>query len=153
MKSIFLSLGFVLFTSIIAQAYPLVPNPQLAQGDLCNRQNPDYETDRYKAKIPYCRRNVESDLKRKLYDLYKVPVKCRDRYTIDHIIPLSIGGNNSPKNLWPEHKDVKATRPYLEEEVFGEVRDGTMTQNEAVEIILKEKTTPRHARSGSSDCD
>jgi hypothetical protein len=148
-----LSFGFIFFTSIVSQAFPLTPNPALATGHLCNRQNPDYETDRYSQKIPYCVRNVETDLKNHLYDLYKVPVKCRDRYTIDHIIPLSIGGDNSAQNLWPEHKNVKATRPYLEEEVFGEVRDGRMQQKEAIAIILKEKTTLQRAAHGKSECD
>lgn len=154
MKSIVLILGFVLFTSTMAQAsFPLVPNPQIAQGSLCNRQNPDYETDRYKQKIPYCRRNVESELKSHLYDLYNIPEKCRNRYTIDHIIPLSIGGDNSAQNLWPEHKNVKATRPYLEEEVFIDVKEGHMLQKDAVALILKEKTTPRRPQSGRSECD
>jgi len=156
MKSVLL--GFILFTSLLitsheSQAYPLVPNPAWAQGSLCNKQNPDYETDRYTQKIPYCRRNVESDLKRKLYDLYKIPEHCRNRYTIDHIIPLSIGGDNSEQNLWPEHHNVKQTRPYLEEEVFSDVRDGNMTQAEAVEIILKTKRVPVQPKRGYNDCD
>jgi hypothetical protein len=148
-----LSVGFVFCTSFMAQAYPLVPNPQIATGHLCNRQNPDYGGDRYKEKIPYCLRNVDDSLKSHLYDLYKVPVNCRGRYTIDHIIPLSIGGDNSPQNLWPEHKKVKATRPYLEEQVFTEVSEGSMLQKDAIAIILKEKTTPRPPTPGSSPCD
>lgn len=156
MKSVLL--GFILFTSLHltidqAQAYPLVPNPEWAQGSLCNRQNPDYETDRYKAKVPYCRRNVDSDLKRRLYDRYEIPENCRGRYTIDHIIPLSIGGDNSPQNLWPEHQNVKATRPYLEEEVFVAVRDGDMTQAEAIELILKTKRVPVKPKRGNHECD
>lgn len=156
MKSVLL--GFILFTSLQltshdSQAYPLVPNPALAQGSLCNKQNPDYETDRYTQKIPYCRRNVESDLKRKLYDLYKIPEQCRNRYTIDHIIPLSIGGDNTEQNLWPEHRNVKNTRPYLEEEVFVAVKDGDMTQTEAIEIILRTKRVPVQPKRGNGPCD
>lgn len=146
--------AFLLLTSITVNAsIPLIPNEKWAQGSLCTRQHGDYETDRYSQKIPYCKRNVDSTLKQKLYDLYQVPEKCRSRYTIDHIIPLSIGGDNSPENLWPEHKDVKGTRPMLEEEIFGEVRDGHMTQKEAIQIILKEKFTPKRPKNGMSDCD
>ena len=154
MKSIAI-LGFTLSLLFTFQtiAFPLVPNPAWAQGSLCTRQHNDYETDRYSQKIAYCKRNVESNLKRELYDLYKIPEGCRHRYTIDHIIPLSIGGDNRPENLWPEHKNVKATRATLEEEVFIEVRDGDMTQKEAVALILKEKTTPKNIKRGNSHCD
>ena len=152
MKSILLGL-FLLTITLQSQAYPLVPNPEWAQGSLCNKQNPDYETDRYTQKIAYCRRNVESDLKRELYDLYKIPEKCRNRYTIDHIIPLSIGGDNSPENLWPEHQNVKQTRPYLEEEVFIAVRENLMKQKDAIDMILKTKRVPVQPKKGSSDCD
>lgn len=153
MKSILLGLILISSFTVQTQAYPLVPNPKWAQGHLCDRSNPDYETDRYSQKIPYCRRNVESDLKQKLYDLYNIPENCRNRFTIDHIIPLSIGGDNSPENLWPEHKNVKATRPMLEEEIFGEVRDGRMSQEEAVQRILAVKRVPVQPKKGYSNCD
>ncbi|MES2768622.1 MAG: HNH endonuclease signature motif containing protein [Bdellovibrionota bacterium] len=152
MKSILLGL-FLLTITLQSQAYPLVPNPAWAQGSLCNKQNPDYQTDRYAQKIPYCKRNVEWELKQELYDLYKVPEKCRGQYTIDHIIPLSIGGDNTAKNLWPEHKNIKATRLYLEEEVFMAVRDNQMSQKDAIALILKTKKTPVQLKKGNSDCD
>lgn len=152
MKSILLVAAIVLST-VIANAIPLIPNEDWAQGSLCNRKNSDYETDRYDQKIPYCKRNVASSLKAELYDKYGIPEGCRDRYTIDHIIPLSIGGDNTPENLWPEHKAIKALRPFLEEEVFVEVRDGHMKQQEAIDIILKNKFTAKKPRNGTSHCD
>lgn len=152
MKSILIAIGIVAF-SISSFSYPLIPNKEWAQGSLCNRQNPDYEVDRYSQKIPYCKRNVDSSLKRKLYDLYRIPENCRTHYTIDHIIPLSIGGDNSPQNLWPEHKKVKATRPHFEEEIFHEVKEGHMTQGQAVELVLREKFTPKPPLHKTSPCD
>ncbi len=143
----------VLFASDYAEAIPLIPNPEIAQGSLCTREHRDYERDRYSQKIPYCRRGVDSSLKRRLYDIYNIPEKCRKHYTIDHIIPLSIGGDNSPENLWPEHRRVKATRPRAEDEVFVAVRDNDMTQKEAVEWILSIKFNPVKPPSGSSPCD
>lgn len=153
MKSILL--GFILFTLFTTQtqAFPLIPNKEVAQGHLCNPQNPDYGGVRYKEKIPYCNRNVAFELKSQLYTLYKVPEKCRRNYTIDHIIPLSIGGDNSPENLWPEHKLVKQTRPMLEEQVFADLRDGRITQKEAIEIVLRVKYTPVQPHMGNSDCN
>lgn len=153
MKSILL--GFILFTLFTTQtqAFPLIPNKEVAQGHLCNRQDSDYGGDRYKEKIAYCNRNVSYELKSQLYALYKVPEKCRPSYTIDHIIPLSIGGDNSPENLWPEHKLVKQTRPLLEEQVFGQLRDGLITQKVAVETILRVKYTPVQPHMGNSACN
>lgn len=153
MKSVLLGILFFSFISITAEAIPLIPNQELAQGSLCTRKHQDYERDRYSQRIPYCRRNVDTHLKSALYDKYGIPEKCRKNYTIDHIIPLSIGGDNSPENLWPEHKRVKATRPYIEEEVFVAVRDNDMTQKEAVELILSIKFKPVKPNSGSSPCD
>lgn len=148
-------LGLVVFTlfTVQSQAFPLIPNKDWAQGHLCDRNNSDYGGDRYKEKIPYCNRNVDHELKSRLYDLYKIPEKCRSRYTIDHIIPLSIGGDNSPQNLWPEHKLVKQTRPFLEDQVFAQVRDGLITQKEAVETVLSVKFTPKQPHMNSSDCN
>ncbi len=152
MKS-FLILAFIFLFSIPSFSYPLIPNPEWAKGSLCDRQDSDYEKDRYSQKIPYCRRNVETSLKHKLYDLYQIPENCRKRYTIDHIIPLSVGGDNTPQNLWPEHVHVKATRMRFEEEIFHEVRDGNLSQKEAVEIIIKEKFTPKRPSHKITPCD
>jgi len=29
-------------------------------------------------------------------------VDLRDRYELDHLVPLELGGSNDPDNLWPE---------------------------------------------------
>lgn len=158
LSSLLLPLLFSLILPIQAFAYPLMPNPETTPGSLCTRQHSDYAGDRYKAKIPYCRRNVESELKTELYLAYGVPLECRGRYTIDHLIPLSIGGDNSSQNLWPEHRLVKATRPYLEQEVFEALRDGFITQEQAVQKIYHEKMQARQwisesAAASGDDCD
>lgn len=145
---------FLLFASLQTMAYPLNPNPQTQPGSLCNRQNPDYAGDRYPEHIAYCRRNVDSGLKKALYDAYAVPEQCRSRYTIDHLIPLSIGGDNSPENLWPEHKLVKQTRPQLEQQVFEDLRDARITQQEAINRVYYAKMQTIQVLAGSGDlCD
>lgn len=126
---------------LVALGYPLTPNAQWNPGKLCTRSSPDFTEYRYKAKIPYCARNVSDGLKARLYDRYAIPKNERGQYTIDHIIPLSIGGSNEAANLWPEHKKVKATRPDLEEEVFIAVRDSKMSQKAAVRLVLDTKFT------------
>jgi len=132
--------GIVLSLSTLALSYPLVPRQDLTYGQLCTERSPDFKNYRYAERIPYCERNVSRDRRNKIYDQYRIPNNCRNRYTIDHFIPLSIGGDNSDVNLWPEHKLVKATRPQLEQELYNSISRGRITQKQAVEIIVREKT-------------
>lgn len=134
-------------------AYPMTPDPHMTTGVLCTSADKDYTYLRYKEQIPYCRRNVSKGHKAAIYAKYGIPEKCRSRYTIDHFIPLSLGGNNSTENLWPEHKLVKATRPNLENELHMEMEKGTITQRQAVEIIAREKMNPPRAFVNTADCD
>ncbi len=123
-------------------AFPHVPNEKLTPGEFCTRQDPDYLGDAYPEKIAKCDRDVIYATKQKVYDLYSVKQSCRVNYTIDHFIPLSIGGNNEIGNLWPEHKAVKALRQNLELNLFQELRDGKISQAEAVRRIREAKTKP-----------
>ena len=140
----------ILSSSVLAFSYPLVPRPDLTTGRLCTNRNPDFEGYRYTEQIPYCERNVSREQKDKIYNLYRIPVNCRGRYTIDHFIPLSIGGDNSDANLWPEHKLVKATRPQLEQELFLALSRGRITQKNAIELIVREKTKLQRQRNSTS---
>lgn len=150
---------FVLLTAIVTimplkgLAFPLTPNPQVTPGDICNRSNPDYKQDRYDEKIPYCQRNVASSTKKSIYRVYGIPDHCTGRFTIDHLIPLSIGGSNSVRNLWPEHKFVKATRQALEEQLYKKIAGGRITQKAAIDQILNEKFNPPRPDSQGNDCD
>jgi hypothetical protein len=117
-----------------------VPRQDLTYGRLCSVRNPDFESYRYTERIPYCERNVSKEQREKIYNRYRIPVSCRGRYTIDHFIPLSIGGDNSDANLWPEHKLVKATRPQLEQELYLALSWGRIAQKNAIELIVREKT-------------
>lgn len=136
----FAIVGIVLSFSTLSLSYPMVPREDLTYGQLCTTRNADFKEYRYTEKIPYCERNVSRDQRNRIYDKYRIPVSCRGRYTIDHFIPLSIGGDNSDVNLWPEHKLVKATRPRLEQELYESLSRGRITQKLAVEIIVREKT-------------
>jgi hypothetical protein len=137
-KTSFLILSILFAFNI--HAYPLVPNPILTTGELCSVAHSDFSEFRYHEQIPYCIRKVEKSLKDEIYDDYNIPPECRKRYTIDHLIPLALGGDNSKQNLWPEHKLVKATRMDLEYKLFLAMKDGSLTQSDSIEIIIKEKT-------------
>lgn len=130
----------MMMVSGLAWAYPVVPDPTKTSGELCNINNPDYREKRYPEQIPYCTRKLSFERRKRIYDAYGISEKCRSSYTIDHFFPLSLGGDNADINLWPEHKLVKATRPQLEQELFENLRTGTITQATALHEIRKAKT-------------
>ena len=130
---------FFLVVSSLVLAYPLVPDFNSSPGHLCTEEDDDFSEYRYDEQIVYCARDVSSASKKKIYKEYGIDQSQRRKYTIDHIIPLSIGGSNSRSNLWPEHKEVKATRPDLEYELFLDLKAGKITQRNAVKQILQVK--------------
>lgn len=142
-----------LFLSLAAHAFPPVPDPVLTPGALCEVHDPDYAEDRYHERIPYCRRNVSSATKKSIYRVYGIPSRCTNRYTIDHFVPLSLGGDNSVRNLWPEHRNVKATRHDLEQKLYNQLAQGRLTRQEAVDLIYEHKLNPPRPVSGADECD
>jgi hypothetical protein len=138
-----LLLAFSTLLPPIADAsFPFTPHEEITTGSLCTTSDQDFREFRYKERIPYCKRSVSSSEKRKIYESYGVAVHCRKEYTIDHFIPLSLGGTNHANNLWPEHKSVKSLRKNLEFELFQKLEAGRITQQEAVEAIIEAKFNP-----------
>ncbi len=129
----------LLFSIPVFASYPLAPDPELTPGEFCTEEDPDFDHYRYNENIPYCVRKLSSHRKQKIYELYDIPEKCRNQYTIDHFIPLALGGNNADSNLWPEHVLVKHARQRLELDLFWALRRGEITQEEAVFIVTTEK--------------
>jgi hypothetical protein len=131
----------ILFVSLgsCAEDFPKIPNESISPGHLCSLEDKDFYELRYKESIPYCKRNVSTFLKNRIYFIYNISEDKRKDYTIDHIIPLSIGGSNDPKNLWPEHYLVKNTRRNLEYQTYINLKNGKINQSEAINIIIKEK--------------
>lgn len=140
-KWIFIS-ALVLSNSVFASNFPVRPNPQVTSGDYCSPDDPHFDGYRYAERIAHCARTKNSSNKKRAYELYSVPSRCRGEYTVDHFIPLSMGGSNALENLWPEHRHVKATRQNLEEDVFEELAAGKITREEAVAIIVEAKMNP-----------
>ena len=124
-------------TSDVHANFPQTPK---TTGHFCTIKDRDFSRFRYDEQIPYCYRNVRYELKTKKYKEYKVDLNTRDQYTIDHIIPLSIGGSNHPQNLWPQHKSI-ITAPY-EREVYEMVRDSKIKRKVAVQMLMLKKFDP-----------
>jgi len=123
---------------------PLKPNPEITTGDFCDRRDNDFEGTRYKEKVAICYRDVSRDRKTAVYRAYGIPDRCRPFFTVDHYIPLSMGGSNQVQNLWPEHKDIKATRQNLEQETYEQLANGHLTQEQALHIVTHAKQHPPH---------
>jgi hypothetical protein len=122
--------------------FPLVPDPSMTTGSICQETDADFTEHRYGENIAYCARNVASFTKKEIYQKYGVKKGCRTEYTIDHFIPLSIGGTNTIDNLWPEHNSIKALRQNLEVKTFRQLEKGQITQAEAISIIVSAKWHP-----------
>jgi len=58
-------------------------------------------------------------------------------YTIDHKIPLSMGGSNSQDNLWPQPRVT--TSAVLELLVFNLIKEDRISQKEALDLVLSVK--------------
>ncbi|MEZ4751898.1 MAG: hypothetical protein R3B54_15075 [Bdellovibrionota bacterium] len=147
----------VFVASALGAVVPLIPNPKFTNGELCVVKDKDFDEYRYEEEIAHCKRNVSKSRRDKIYQNYNIPTRCRNDYTIDHFIPLSIGGNNHNENLWPEHKAIKAVRQDLEYDVYLDLRASKITQKEAVGIIRTAKLHPpveevQHELSDYNDC-
>lgn len=125
--------------SLSVSAYPEVPNKRLTPGDLCSTKDRDFSGFRYRESIPYCRRAVSYTVKERVYNEYDIPRSERWNYTIDHFIPLAVGGSNHISNLWPEHKNIKRARQSLEYSIYLDLKYGRMTQEQAIKKIIYHK--------------
>lgn len=75
-----------------------MPNPKLTPGttlkvnkdDLCGSSSKTLDG------------SIPISLKRKVFDLYGIRTDKPTPYNVDRLIPVSLGGSNSIKNLWPQ---------------------------------------------------
>lgn len=140
----------LLFTSTFAFAYkaeyPHTPEPGLTPGSLCQR--PDQY--RYPERIAYCERRVSKKHKEKIFQAYRqagyrLNLKIRSNYKIDHFIPLCAGGSNNSNNLWPQHISVFTITDPLETLGCEKLREGRVSQEDLVQLIRSVKLNPNKA--------
>jgi hypothetical protein len=113
-----------------------LPDPNLTPGFLCTDSDPNFDGYRYPEQIAHCQRNVPRSEKNDIADNYGVDRSTYSEYEFDHLIPLGIGGSDDESNIWPQPKDEAVDKDKLEEQLYIALRDGTMTQADAVSTIL-----------------
>ena len=118
---------------------PQTPDLAISPGDVCTDLSLDFKEYRYEEQIPYCVRNVSVQTKAYVYKEYDVNIAATGEYTIDHIIPLAIGGSNDVSNLWPEHRAIKSGRQNLEHCLYMNMKEGVISQKEAIATVLDAK--------------
>lgn len=114
------------------------PDDSYTPGRLCTPEDPNFKEYRYAERIPYCRRTATTRMKQEIAAHYGVPREEWGNYEFDHLIPLGIGGNSSIDNLWPQphgYPDGSGGKDRLENALYLQMRDGTITQAEAVRQI------------------
>jgi hypothetical protein len=123
---------------LVALAARVTPDYAYTPGHLCSPTDVNFKEYRYAEHIPYCNRNVTQDMKLTIGQHYGVPQTDWSGYEFDHLIPLAIGGDSSIDNLWPQpHGDPDGSngKDKLEEQLYLQMRDGKITQADAVQQI------------------
>lgn len=121
---------------IFLAIFPAKPSLDYTRPSFCSKRDTDFKEYRYN-EIAVCNRNVSTELKDVVYNNYKIPEDVRSEFTIDHFVPLSLGGSNRIENLWPQHKSI-STASY-ETTVYSELISGVITYQEALNKIFDRK--------------
>jgi len=93
--------AFLLFIAqavLAAQPTPILPDSKLTSGDTFDVTAQDVRVPGYAKKV----RAVPAWLKRQAYAEYGITQYKTGDYEVDHLIPLSLGGSNSIRNIWPQ---------------------------------------------------
>lgn len=123
---------------VTASADRAHPDWAYTPGKLCTTSDPDFKEYRYAENIPYCNRHVTKDMKQQIGAHYGIAESDWRSYEFDHLIPLSLGGNSHVENLWPEpnaDNQGPSGKDQLELQLYLQIRDGKITQAEAVKQI------------------
>jgi hypothetical protein len=107
------SLAFLFLTQAVLaqQPTPILPDLKLTPGDTFDVTAQDVCVSGYAKKV----RSVPAWLKRQAYAEYGITEYKTGDYEVDHLIPLSLGGSNSIRNLWPQSTKTSPWNSYVKD--------------------------------------
>lgn len=113
----------------------IYPNRTLTPGDIMSSNITEICVSGYSDSV----RNVSQKMRDWIYIEYRLsPDQPADSFEVDHLVPLSIGGSNDEKNLWPQPRDPRPgykEKDVLENYYHRQVCDGEMSLAEAQSIM------------------
>ena len=103
------ALVFLFLTQAVfaEQPTPILPDPKLTPGNTFDETAQDVCAPGYPKKV----RAVPAWLKKQAYAEYGITEYKPGDYEVDHLIPLSLGGSNSIRNLWPQSPKLRPGTP------------------------------------------
>ena len=129
-------LVFLCFSGVSTAKAFTAPDPEKTPGVLCSESDPNFEKFDYPEHVARCNRNVSYDEKLQIAAEYgNIPQSEWSNYEFDHLIPLCAGGSDDIGNLWPQPIDEAHQKDVLENDICTAMRDGKMTQAEAVQQV------------------
>jgi hypothetical protein len=123
---------------------PLMPNQQLTPGVVDPAATKEKVcTPNYTATV----RNVPDSLKKKVFAQYNIDPKS-DKFEVDHLISLELGGSNDIKNLWPQSYTTQPFNAHMKDQLENTLHrmicKGTITMQAAQEAISTDWTAAYH---------
>lgn len=92
-------------------------------------------------------RNVPEKIKQQVFKNYGIDPKS-DKFEVDHLISLELGGSNDIKNLWPESYTTTPFNAYkkdvLENKLHSMVCADTIPLEKAQELIVQDWVKAYH---------
>src|SRR5262249_39823565 len=100
---------FLAQVTVAEQPTPILPDPKLTPGDTFDVTAQDVCVPGYAKKV----RAAPAWLKRQAYAEYGITQYKTGDYEVDHLIPLSLGGSNSIRNLWSQSTKTSPWNSYV----------------------------------------
>ena len=113
----FALLIFLTRAVVAQQPAPILRDPKRMPGDTFDVTAEDVCVPGYAKKV----RAVPAWLKRQAYAEYGITEYKPGDYEVDHLIPLSLGGSNSIRNLWPQSTKTSPWNSYVKDALEGKL--------------------------------
>ena len=120
---------------VLCQVEEYLPDKDCTPGDIFPEATTEHIcTSGYAQSV----RSVSQKKKKKVYEMYGILKRSPGQYEIDHLVPLSLGGSNDIKNLWPQEVYIEFgtnEKDTISRQLRKLVCDGKMPLGEAQKSI------------------